>query len=228
MGVLDGELTMDPSNHAEPEPDPDSDSNPNASPRLGHELQHHPVRFAVMFEAALGVLALALAWLFGLRPWLDIAVTGSDLLITLLATAAVTVAMLMLLRADWRWVRELDHLVRQFLGKLLLDAGAGGLFLVALMAGVCEELLFRGVIQNGLAGLFGPTFGAILALLAASVLFGLAHAVSIAYFVLTFLIGIYLGALYQITGNLLVPILVHFLYDWIMLHWLITKMRAGR
>ena len=213
---------MDPANNAAPEPD--SDANPNPSPRLSHELRHHPVRFTVVFEAALGFLALALAWLFGLSPWLDFKVTAGDLLISLIATAAVTVAMLMLLRADWRWVRELDRLVREFLGKLLIDAGASGLFFVALMAGVCEELLFRGVIQSGLTGTFGP----IVALLAASVLFGLAHAVSAAYFVLTFLIGIYLGALYQITGNLLVPMLVHFLYDWIMLYWLITRMRAGR
>ena len=31
--------------------------------------------------------------------------------------------------------------------------------------------------------------------------------------------GFYLGWLYQATGNLLVPIMVHFLYDWVVLEW---------
>lgn len=201
-----------------------SNHNANPPPRLSHELQHHPVRFAVAFEGALAVLALALAWLFGLRPWLNIAFTINDLLIALIATAAVTVAMVMLMRAEWGWVRELNRIVREFLGMLFRNAGAGDVFIVALMAGLCEELLFRGVIQDGLTGPLGSAW----ALVIASALFGLAHAVNAAYFFMTFLVGLYLGGLYQFTGNLLVPILVHFLYDWVMLHWLITRMRAER
>ncbi|MGB0514543.1 MAG: lysostaphin resistance A-like protein [Wenzhouxiangellaceae bacterium] len=196
----------------------------NPPPRLGHELQRHPVRFAVIFEAALGVLAIFLAWLFGLRPWLDVVVTTGDVLIALGATVAVVAPMMMLMQADWGWVRELNRIVDELMHMLFRDAGPDAVFVVALLAGICEELLFRGVIQHGLTGPLGPAP----ALVAASLLFGLAHAVSRAYFITTLLIGLYLGALYQITDNLLVPILVHFLYDWIMLHWFIARMRADR
>ena len=75
------------------------------------------------------------------------------------------------------------------------------------------------MVQSGLAGIAGPG----IALVIASLLFGVAHALTPAYFVLATLIGFYLGGLYIATGNLLVPVLVHFLYDWLALAWLLSR-----
>ena len=66
-------------------------------------------------------------------------------------------------------------------------------------------------------------FGLWPALLLASLLFGLAHAMTLTYLVLATLMGLYLGALYAWTDQLLAPMLTHFLYDWAALAWLLRK-----
>ncbi|SOH04977.1 MAG: CPBP family intramembrane metalloprotease [Candidatus Kuenenia stuttgartiensis] len=73
--------------------------------------------------------------------------------------------------------------------------------IISLLAGFSEELLFRGVLQNKL-GIF-----------AASVIFGLLHFISPAYFVIAFLMSIYIGFLCYYLQSLLIPIQIHFVYD---------------
>src|SRR5262249_54526611 len=64
----------------------------------------------------------------------------------------------------------------------------------------------------------GPWLG----LAAASVLFGLLHAVTPTYAVLATLMGGYLGGLWMATGNILAPIIVHALYDFVVLYYLLA------
>lgn len=73
--------------------------------------------------------------------------------------------------------------------------------LISIMAGLAEELLFRGVIQ--------ATWG----ILAASILFGLLHSVTPVYILLATVIGFYIGLLYHIFQSLLIPIQLHCIYD---------------
>ncbi len=100
-------------------------------------------------------------------------------------------------------------LVEDKLGPLFVGATFTELALLSLMAGVGEEALFRGVVQEVLAGRL-PPWGA---LLAAGGLFGLAHWVTPTYAVLAAVVGVYLGLLYLASGNLLAPIVTHALYD---------------
>ena len=198
----------------EPEaPDRNSPDRPRTG--IANLMQQRPVAITLGFEAGLGVFALLLALVFGLEPWLSVRLSADALVHSLLGTVVMTAAMLVLIQMRWGWVQELERVVREFLLPLFRHAGPVSLGAISLMAGVGEELLFRGVIQAGLSGPLGP----IAALLLASLLFALAHAVTIGYFGVTFLIGLYLGWLYQATGNLLVPILVHFFYDWLVLSW---------
>lgn len=126
-----------------------------------------------------------------------------------------------LFRSNWAWVLELRQLMESALIPLFRNAPAGTVFLVSLLAGVGEELLFRGVIQGGLEGLIG----AWPALILASVIFGALHALTRAYFIIATLMGLYLGWIYMETGNLLTPILIHFLYDWIVLRFYLSRNR---
>jgi len=185
-------------------------------------MQRRPVVVALLFEGGLAVLALALALMFGLRPWLTIRLDAATPLLAVAATVPLLGLVLLLLRSNWAWVEALDRLARELATTLFANAGPTAILLVSLLAGIGEELLFRGVVQAGLE----PLVGAVPALLLASLLFGLAHAVTRAYFLMAALIGIYLGWLYLATGNLLLPILVHFLYDWIILSRL--RREAGR
>jgi uncharacterized protein len=100
---------------------------------------------------------------------------------------------------------------------LFLECNLAQLALLAALAGVAEEALFRGVVQAGLSRWLAPWVG----LIAASVLFGLVHCLTFSYAVVATLVGLYLGTLLILTDDLLVPILVHALYDLVALTVLI-------
>ena len=155
-------------------PSDNPDDNDDRPSRLGELLQRRPIMFALGFESSLAVLALLLALLFGLQPWRTIDSSVDALVLSILATAPLIVAVLALMRVPWRWVKELQRILDDQLLPLFRGAGPPAVLGVALMAGIGEELLFRGVIQAGLEGLIGP----LAALAVASLLFGLAHALT--------------------------------------------------
>lgn len=79
-----------------------------------------------------------------------------------------------------------------------------------------EELLFRGLVQ----GLFRRAYGVVPGLILASALFGVAHYIALGgggsravYVIVAGVLGLVLGWLYERTGNLMVPILVHGAYN---------------
>ncbi len=114
---------------------------------------------------------------------------------------------------------ELSRQVREIAGVLFARSTALDRLVIASLAGVAEEALFRGVFQAELVASLGPVAG----VAAASVLFGLAHAVGLAYVVAATAAGAILGALHLATGDLGAPILAHALYDLILLEWLVRR-----
>jgi uncharacterized protein len=88
--------------------------------------------------------------------------------------------------------------------------------LVSVTAGVCEELLYRGFLLQYLRGHLygGPALGITLAWLLSSLAFGCGHIYQGATGVVrTMIAGLMLGLLAILTGNLLVPIVVHCVLD---------------
>jgi membrane protease YdiL (CAAX protease family) len=126
------------------------------------------------------------------------------------------------LRTQTGAVRQLVQTVQDHLGPLLISRSSGELAGIAILAGVAEEFLFRGVMQVGL----GRVLPDGLALTITSVAFGLAHFLTPTYALLAFLAGAYLGALFLLQGNLLVPMVAHALYDFIALTCLVRRYRA--
>ena len=116
------------------------------------------------------------------------------------------------------------QLVQDQLGPLLASRSSGDLALLALLAGSAEELLFRGVIQAGLA----PWVPDMIAVIVAGGLFGLVHFITLSYAILAGVAGAYLGTVYLLEGNLLVPIVAHALYDFVALTWLVRRYRAAK
>ena len=84
-------------------------------------------------------------------------------------------------------------------------------------------MLFRGVVQTALTEQFGiaPPW----AIGMAAVVFGAMHFVTPAYAVLATVAGAYLGWLYDVSGQLVLPILVHGLYDSLALIYLVRRAR---
>lgn len=187
------------------EPD---DQRPTASPAMS-------VPTMLKVQGGIVVLAIVLGLIFRQDLPGQIHFSIEALNWSVVGTALMLFTGWWLIDKPWGWIRELKDLMRQVVVPLFRNAPVGTLFLVSLLAGVGEELLFRGVIQGGLSGLLGPWP----ALILASVLFGAMHALTRAYFIIATLMGFYLGLIYLWTGNLLIPILIHFLYDWIVLRY---------
>jgi len=98
-------------------------------------------------------------------------------------------------------------------------ATIGALFI----APIGEEMLFRGVLQTGLKRLtlpsHHPTRHRWLAILLTAVAFGLLHYPTPHYIPALITLGIILGYLYERTGSLTVPILLHMLFNGKSLLW---------
>lgn len=189
---------------------------------LRRAFEASPLIAAVVFEGALIPLALGLALLFGVQPWADFHASPAMVLAALAATVPPLAALALMIRLRPVWLQQIDVMLRDLVGMLFRGHGRIAVILVAALAGLGEELLFRGVIQGWLVEFGGPVSGLVLA----SLIFGLAHYVTSAYFVAASLMGLYLGALYQFSGNLLIPTLVHALYDWIALEYLLRRART--
>ena len=90
--------------------------------------------------------------------------------------------------------------------------------LTYIFVGPGEELLFRGAVQ----GMLGEAYSRVPAIVIASVIFAFAHAMNVfgappqqvvAYLFIIFSLSLLLGALYEVTDNILVPIFVHGTYN---------------
>jgi membrane protease YdiL (CAAX protease family) len=102
------------------------------------------------------------------------------------------------------------------------------LAVVALAAGVGEELLFRGLIQAGLSRLIGGPHAPLIGLAIASVVFGVCHWLDTTYAVLAGLAGAYFGWLLLVSGSLWTPIVAHATYDFLALAYLVQPNRLLR
>jgi membrane protease YdiL (CAAX protease family) len=175
------------------------------------------VLLAIVVEGGLLLAAWVLGWLLEQPPLRRFQWTLQG---GLLGVAAV-VPMLGLFWILDRWpvgpVAEVKDFTNRILCPLLAPCTVVDLLGISVLAGLGEELLFRGVLQE----MFSRHLPVELALLAASVLFGLVHAITPTYAVLATLSGLYLGWLFHSTENLLVPVLAHALYDFGVLLYLL-------
>ena len=133
------------------------------------------------------------------------------------ATVPMLSTMVLVEKVPVRCVWHLRHFVRRRIVPVFAHESIGSLAMISAAAGVGEELLFRGLVQAGLASWIGGRHGVWIAVAAASLAFGLAHCLTRSYVVLAAIIGAYLGWLFWFSGHLLVPIVAHGLYDFVAL-----------
>ena len=170
------------------------------------------------------LIALGLGRLGGVSPFGSLRLDAAGPAIGIAAALPMLALLHWSLRTSWEPMRTLVALVEERLGPYLVGASAGGVVLLAMLAGIGEELLFRGVIQVWLAERF-PVW---LAVAGASILFGVGHWLSSSYAALAVLIGAYLGLVFLLSGNLLAPIIAHAVYDVVALFVLARRTPAGR
>lgn len=181
------------------------------------------IAFAVLFELSLGAIALLLGLLLKHPPLkaLDAGIRG------IAGGIAATVPLLGLLYLIWnsriRALAALRQSVRRmvngYFGRLSVAEAA----LLSVAAGIGEELLFRGFLQSWLMSLIGTGWPA---LLIASLAFGAVHWLSSIYFLYASLLGVVLGAVFWLTGDLLAPVICHAAYDTVAL--LVSRRPRGK
>jgi membrane protease YdiL (CAAX protease family) len=169
---------------------------------------------AILVEGGLTVAALALAWLLEVDLAGRLRGTAAGWLWGVVGTLPLLLLFHISMRSLWRPLAEIRTFLETALGPALASASHLTLIVIALLAGVCEELLFRGVLQ--------PLLG----LVWTSLLFGLLHAVTVPYAVIAAVLGMYLGWQMEATGDLVTPIVTHTLYDW--LAFLVLRRRMSR
>lgn len=188
---------------------------------------------AAIFEGGLAVVAVGLGWLLGKDPMATLHASWADAGWGLLATLPPLGLLALCLVVPLRPFRELSRVIDRYMLPLLARCSLVELAVIAALAGLGEEMLFRGIVQRGIAdwagaagGLDGATATG-LGLGASAVLFGLAHRLTNLYALLAGAIGLYLGWIWLWSGNLLVPIVVHATYDFLALVYLV-KIRVAK
>jgi membrane protease YdiL (CAAX protease family) len=175
----------------------------------------------IAFEAGLILVAWLLGWLLGHKPLDSLHWSVSGFLMGPVATLPMLAAFFLLLRSRFRAIERIrrlfDEIALPFFGAYTWF----DLTVLSLLAGIGEEMLFRGVAQAALDHWLGPWP----ALALARLLFGMLHALTPAYAILASLAGAYLGVVWLATGNLLVVIEAHSLYDFIALSYLLRDAR---
>ncbi|GAB6187966.1 CPBP family intramembrane glutamic endopeptidase [Thermopirellula anaerolimosa] len=193
-----------------------------------------PLRILIVgagFELALGLLAWSVGFLVGRDPfsrwrwtWQGLA-WGGAAVVPMLAMAG------MALQARGKPWQELRDFLDDVIAPLFLRCRAWHLLALSVAAGWGEELLFRGLLQQGLTHVLTAwglpsTAASAAALLVAALLFGLAHPLTRLYVVGATVLGAYLGLCFELSGNLLVPAVAHAGYDFLVLAFLVRRARV--
>jgi membrane protease YdiL (CAAX protease family) len=190
---------------------------------------------ALAFEGGLGALALLIGWLAGHSPAIGMAWEAAAVPQQLAAMGWGLAATVPLLVALWIMdrfplgpIQGVKDVARDLIGRMFRGASVLQLAVISLAAGLGEELLFRGLAQAGLAELIGGQWGPWVALVAASVLFGVCHWLNTTYALLAMLAGIYFGLLLMLSDSLWTPIVAHAAYDFCALVYLLRPQNLIR
>lgn len=173
---------------------------------------------AVQVEGGLAVIAILIAW-FAEIPLRDMfTLTMPAFVIGILSTIPLFLLCYLVYKIPIRAVEFTRRFMKSIYRDFVRHCSTTQLLLVAVMSGIGEELLFRGILQTTFTRWCGgDTRGLILGIVITSLLFGLVHPINKLYVFLCFGIGIYLGAIFAMSGNnLLVPIILHALYNFVI------------
>lgn len=177
---------------------------------------------ACAFEAALILLAVVLGWIANIDPFAYLHFSESAIAYGVAGTMPLFLLFLTMEQMQTESTIKIKNMLFETLGPGLYRHHWTDLLILASIAGLSEELLFRGVIQPWIESAWGMNAG----LIAGNIIFGLAHAVTPLYAVLATLVGIYLSLSMDYGDrNLLLPIVIHGFYDFLAF---VTLMRAYR
>ena len=169
------------------------------------ELRRSFLRLAFLSEGGLVLVAALIAWLSGvaLQPLLNWNTFGA-------VVGLVTVAPMLWIM---RFAVNIRKLVVEILGPSIAACRWYELLVVSALAGVGEELIFRGAIPLALERIVSWQVACVLT----NIAFGIVHFVSWEYFAWATGVGFLFSALADGLGprNLIAPMIAHGVYDFL-------------
>ncbi len=180
---------------------------------------------ACYFEGALIFIAVIIGWLTEINPFWDFYFSEAAIFYGIIGTFPLLVLFLISEHLPFKSFQKIKYLLQESLAKDLQHYPWTDLFILAAIAGISEEILFRGALQPWLEQSLGLNEG----LIVSSLIFGLIHAITPLYAILATLISLYLGLAldYGESRNLLTPIIIHALYDFFAFIVLIRNYRKN-
>jgi uncharacterized protein len=176
---------------------------------------------AALFEGGLAVLALCIGWALNRPPLATFHLNALGLSLGLIATLPLLGLLWLCTKSKWRAFARILQVLDETLIPLFRQCTIIELAVISLLAGLGEEMLFRDILQGWLADNIGAPSGPAIGLTVSAVIFGLLHSVTPTYALLAGGIGLYFGAIWLASGNLIVPIVSHALYDFLALLYLV-------
>lgn len=164
--------------------------------------------FVLTFQGGIVVVAFAAMLLFGIKIDSGGMTTVAAVIWGTLGGVGTYIVLLALTRVDAFFPGQLQQHVSE-LRAFACSFSYPMIVALSALAGVGEELLFRGVIQGGLSGVLTQP----VAILVAALLFGAVHYLSSIYFLIATLLGVVLGVAYAVSGSILVVMVWHGVYD---------------
>ncbi|WP_031434537.1 CPBP family intramembrane glutamic endopeptidase [Methylomarinum vadi] len=168
---------------------------------------------ACYFEGSLLVVAVVLGWIADIDPFENLHFSEKAMFYGVAGTLPLFVIFVAMQNLQIEAVQQVRKLLLETLGPSMHRYGWADLFILAAIAGLSEEVLFRGVVQPWIEAGWGRSAG----LVFSNIIFGLVHAVTPLYAILATLVGIYLGLSldYGAERNLLTPVIIHAAYDFL-------------
>jgi membrane protease YdiL (CAAX protease family) len=171
---------------------------------------------AVAVEGGFVVLAVVIGWFTDTPPVQRFCWSALGAMEGVSATLPLVGVFFVVIRWPVGPLARIKHFSEHILRPILRSCTVIDLLGISVLAGLGEEMFFRGAVQGSLQHWI-PVW---LAVVISSVFFGLMHAVTRTYVLLAAGISVYLGLVWYYTDNLLVVTIAHALYDFLALLYL--------
>jgi len=184
------------------------------------------LKVATYFEASLVLIAYGIGWLEDLNPLAGFSFGLEAILWGLAGTLPLYGLFAISYRLPFGGLQGIKRLLIERLGPFLEACQWWELLYLGLLAGITEEILFRGVLQPLMESRWGWVTGIVFS----NLVFAFAHWVTPLYALLAGLTGFYLGLSLDFGAgrNLLTPVFIHALYDFLAFMAVARTYRAER
>jgi len=175
----------------------------------------------IIFEGGLVFVAIVLAWILGLpQPAQYISLDAMAIGWGIIASVPMLLMMLLMVHTRLAVFANALRVIEEQILPVVRRWTIWEMAILSILAGIGEELLIRGVVQVALGGQDESWVGITTGVLGSGFVFGLLHLLNVTYAMIAAAYGVYLGSVWLVSDNLLVPILAHAVYDFFAMLYL--------